>query len=405
MTLALPTRRAALLAPPWAPPDLWRRAQSVPSLDLRFAERKDLIDVISGLSLITYTRAGSATFVGSGRMVETAGTNVPRFDHNPTTGESLGLLVEEQRTNLLLHSRTLTNVAWVATNITPAKDETGADGVGNSASSITATAADGTILQTVTSASAARATTAYVRRITGSGAIEMTQNGGTTWTAITVTSSWSRVSIPSATVTNPSVGFRIATSGDAIAVDYVQCETGTFVTSAIETTTAAVTRSADVVSITGTNFSSWYRQDEGTIYADVVTTSRGHNSFPRLVAFLSSDVNSTNAAQIFTRNVGALDDYKLLSGFSDGVVPAVFDAPVSAPFGEGRAALAIKADDAAYSVNGSAVLIDTSCAVPTPIQARLFGQARFQPNSSGYIRRLTYWPQRLSNSILQTLTR
>ncbi|MGA1111483.1 MAG: phage head spike fiber domain-containing protein, partial [Ilumatobacteraceae bacterium] len=214
----------------------------MPSLDLRFADSKSLIDAISGLSLITYTRASSGTSVGSGRIVETAGTNVPRFDHNPITGECLGLLVEEQRANLLLHSRTLTNVAWVATNITPAKNETGADGVGNSASSITATAANGTILQTVTSASAARATSAYVKRITGTGVVEMTQNGGTTWTAITVTSSWSRVSIPSATVTNPSVGFRIATSGDAIAVDYVQCETGAFVTSAIETTTAAVTR-------------------------------------------------------------------------------------------------------------------------------------------------------------------
>jgi hypothetical protein len=37
-------------------------------------------------------------------VLQTAAANVARFDHNPITGESLGLLIEEQRTNLLLRS-------------------------------------------------------------------------------------------------------------------------------------------------------------------------------------------------------------------------------------------------------------------------------------------------------------
>jgi len=38
--------------------------------------------------------------------------SAPRFDHNPTTGESLGLLVEEQRTNLLSHSQQMDAAPW-----------------------------------------------------------------------------------------------------------------------------------------------------------------------------------------------------------------------------------------------------------------------------------------------------
>ena len=49
-------------------------------------------------------------------------------------------------------------------------------------------------------------------------------NGGTTWTAVTATASWTRVSVPTVTMANPVVGFRIVTSGDSIAVDMVQNE-------------------------------------------------------------------------------------------------------------------------------------------------------------------------------------
>jgi hypothetical protein len=46
-----------------------------------------------------------------------------------------------------------------------------------------------------------------------------------------------------------------------------QLEAGSFPTSYIPTVAATVTRAADVASITGSNFSSWYRQDEGTVFA------------------------------------------------------------------------------------------------------------------------------------------
>jgi hypothetical protein len=55
-----------------------------------------------------------------GEYIPTTSTinSAPRFDHNPTTGESLGLLVEEQRTNLLLRSEEFDGAGWTASEAT-----------------------------------------------------------------------------------------------------------------------------------------------------------------------------------------------------------------------------------------------------------------------------------------------
>lgn len=124
---------------------------------------------------------------------------------------------------------------------------TGIDNAANSASTLTAGAADATILQTLTMAAAARSFSAYVKRRTGTGNVYITRDGGTNWTDITasVGASWTRVKIENTSVLNPVCGFKIATSGDAIDVDVCQDEAGAEAWSPIVTTTAAVTRNAD----------------------------------------------------------------------------------------------------------------------------------------------------------------
>lgn len=197
------------------------------------------------------TRASTATYFDPNGLLQTASSGTPRFSYDPVTLASLGILVEAAGTNVILWNRDLTNAAWTKSNITAAKDQVGIDGAANSASSITATAGNGTCLQAITLGSSVRQQSAWVKRLTGSGTVEMTTDNGTTWTAVTVTASWTRVTIPVQTLANPTVGFRIVTSGDAIAVDFSQNETGAGASSPIETTTASVTRSADVPSVTG----------------------------------------------------------------------------------------------------------------------------------------------------------
>jgi hypothetical protein len=212
---------------------------------------------IANVAGFAMTRATSAWYFDSAGLLQSVSSGVARqAAYNPVTLARIGLLVEAARTNAVLYSRDLTNAAWVASNITPTKDQVGIDGVSNSATRLTATAGNGTILQAITLGSSARQQSAFVKRITGSGVVNMTTDNGSTWTAVTVTSSWTRVTIPVQTLANPTVGFRIVTSGDEIAVDVVQNEAGTGASSPIVTTSAAVTRNADVPVITGLSISN-----------------------------------------------------------------------------------------------------------------------------------------------------
>jgi hypothetical protein len=196
---------------------------------------------VASPSGLTVTRASSGyAETSDGRLVEFGANVLRRTDK--------GVLVEGSRTNLALWSRDFTNAAWVKVNVTAALDQVGVDGTANGASSLTATAGLGTALQTVISGSAARAATCYVKRITGSGTIEFTSDG-ISYTDITSslsTGSWFRALV-TGTITNPVIGFRITTSGDAIAVDFAGLESAVFPSSPIVTTTASATRAADQV--------------------------------------------------------------------------------------------------------------------------------------------------------------
>ena len=177
---------------------------------------------------------------------------------NPTSN---GLLIEEARTNRILWCRDATQANWVKTNVTAAKDQTGVDGVANAASSLTATANDGTCIQTITLASGSRTGSVYLKRLTGTGNIQVTLDGTTYSTVDLSASEWRRI-VLSGTVTNPTVGIKLAVSGDAVAMDYGQVEDGSFVTTPILTTTATATRSADNVNLT--QIRNWYNGRTGT---------------------------------------------------------------------------------------------------------------------------------------------
>lgn len=218
----------------------------------------------NGTGSATFTRATTATTILSTGLIGSVASGTARSAYSPA-GVYLGYNAEGQRTNICLWNRDLTNAAWTATSCTVAKTATGADGVTNSASTLTATAGNATVLQPITSGSAARITGCRIKRRIGSGVINMTQDNGGTWTAVTVTAGWTRVSVPSATLTDPNVGFRIVTSGDAIDVDYVQHEVASFLSSDIETITAAVTRNADILSYPA---SGNILSGLGTVYAE-----------------------------------------------------------------------------------------------------------------------------------------
>lgn len=232
------------------------------------------------VELITFARATTANQTSSLGILVPKAIDVLRDAHY--IGGFPHLLLEPVRTNVVLHNRDLTNAAWVKTDCLAAKDQNAADDVPNAASRLQATDAGATCLQSITLASSQRKQSAYVRRLSGTGVIDMTTNGGTTWTPIVPTAVWQPFELAAATLANPSVGFRFASGGDQIAVDFVQNENGASRTSPIATTTAAVARAADVLSswgVTwasqlGTQYNRWVDL-ETQAYVDEITYSTG----------------------------------------------------------------------------------------------------------------------------------
>lgn len=84
--------------------------------------------------IVTTQRASGATYFDADGLMQVAGNNVLRLDHDPVTGEALGALIEEQRTNLALHSGDLMNAVYMlAASGNPTREataEVAPDGVG-----------------------------------------------------------------------------------------------------------------------------------------------------------------------------------------------------------------------------------------------------------------------------------
>ena len=318
----------------------------------------------------------------------------PRFDYDPVTLAAKGLLIEEQRTNYALYSHDLTNAAWTATTMSTAKTATGPDGVANSATTITASAGNATILQAITDASNARITSCYIKRRTGTGTVEMTQDNGSTWAAVTVTASWTRVSIASATLANPTIGLRIVTNGDAVDVWGFQNERGAFVTSVIPTTASTATRSADVATMTGANFSSWYNSTAGTF---VVGFDSAAPSTKWVLAVTDGTANNYIGADIASAgNVR----YRVLSG---GVTQCSISSTATLLADSAvRLAFTYATNSFQQSLDGVLGAADTSGTVPTVNQLRIAFLTGVP--GTGHIRSIAYYNVRLPNAQLVQLT-
>ena len=215
-----------------------------------------------GVGSLTFARSTTGTYIDRYDVRQIAAIDAPRFEKN-------GLLIEGPSTNEALHSADLTNGAHVKTGCTALKDATGRDGIGNSASTLTATAPSATCLQTVTKASAENTYAVAIKRKTGTGTIEITMDGGATWTDITSslsTSAWYNPDLTQ-TLANPEFGIRLTTSGDEVEVDETQLEELPFASSYIPTTGASVTRTVETLNLTIAG-NIGLQADAGTILMD-----------------------------------------------------------------------------------------------------------------------------------------
>lgn len=354
----------------------------------------------------------------------------PRFDYDPVTLAAKGLLIEEQRTNLLTYSEDFSNAAWQKVDVTiSANSAVAPDGATTADKMIESTAAGvshyvnqllGTIgaLETLTvyAKPAGRnwvylqigsfGNSAYfdvqngtVGTVSGAGATASIENVGNGWfrCRYTQTRVGSSVNIFAPATSNGGLSY----TGDGTSGLFIwgaQLEAGAFPTSYIPTVASQVTRSADVASVN--TLSPWYNATEGTLYGE--GSSFGLTTNGNGVSGLSDGTTSNRFGTYATSTSNAVFSYMLVGGSLQASLSTASAAANAAVFKSG---FAYKANDFAASVNGGAALTDTSGSIAT-VDRLLIGSI-YNVNFNqlnGHIRRITYYPRRLSNAELQAIT-
>jgi hypothetical protein len=415
----------------------------LPTLNLDFANSQELDP------RITFTRGSIGTFVNRNGLIETIPANVPRFDYDPISGECKGLLIEESRTNLVTYSDDHSNGVWIGQGISAVSSNTivAPDGT-LTADKIVGTLGQRTrqsIYQSVSVTSGVKYTFsrflkagerkyvcmwfdnpnitegayfgAYTYVDLELGRIVFNSNSNVSITEYP--NKWYRFTIsatPSFTGTlslNTSMGtpnnyLDVGTPdiykyvGDGNSGFYTwgaQVEAGAFPTSYIPTGASTVTRSADLASMTGTNFSSWYNSSEGSIFFSGRT---GNSIEPSLLTF--SDTSSLSPLN-FLRFT-----YQFLASRFIGVYSSsgMFSIYSSNTFSSGSFFKTISTyklgGDVTIAANGKTVVKNTSKVIPTVNRLNLGDNSSYANYLNGTISRLTYYPKALSPSQLQYLT-
>jgi len=189
---------------------------------------------------------------------------------------------------------------------------------------------------------------------------------------------------------------RLGLSGAAIditlRIGMPQLEQGAFATSVIPTTTTALTRSADVASVN--TLSPWYNASAGTVYAEFLAGVS--------VATQQSVFDIDNSSDVNNNRISWRMGNEFVASAGSTVVNFFITPTASAT---SKWAFAFTTDDFAFSRNGGAPSTDPSGALPSGLDRMRLGSSNSAGTfMNGYLRRITYYPRRLSNADLQTIT-
>jgi hypothetical protein len=370
--------------------------------------------------------------------------NIPRLDYSNGTCPSL--LVEPQRTNSCLYSEDITNAAWGEFGASTIANTTIApSGVTNADTILpSATTATHGIFQQITIAGGVYTASAYfkangynyacIRIATNSdstrygvvmslidGSVTATDSSGsptnTSYSIETAENGWFRLSVSC----SHSTGFIYHTIGvsnvavptflnslpsftangtSGIYIWGAQVEAGSYPTSYIPTTSASVTRNADVISKTG--ISSLIGQTEGTMFFDGFIGNSDSEMFLFLQAAASSGVDNSiyfqknSSQQVFFR---VFDGTSIIVNIGSGIYSIGDRVKIAASY---------KANDFVFYINGTQIGTATSGTPPTCANVQLASYAGAPTNenfiANGGIYAVALWQTRLDNATLASLT-
>lgn len=411
----------------------------IPAYSLTATERvlpRLALDFTTGIldPRVTVSRSlNTATRVNDSGYIEIVNADLPRFDYDPVTLLPRGLLIEESRSNLLLYSQQLDAVVWVKSGLnvtgTPAYIDVAVspDGTQNADKMIEDTANSQHNVRVSASLAATTAHTySFYAKAAGrtdftvsrfNSAVvpsfshsfnlsAVTSSGGT---IVNAGNGWYRCS-GSFTTTGAGVGGFVVNMSDGSSTTYqgdgtsgiliwgAQLEAGAFATSYIPTTTTSLTRNADVVSMTGTNFSSWFNVGSGTLMCQA--------SQPTIFAASRSAVSlnsgASNRITLYRQSAGPINGYLAPPGVA---ATASQNATANTSW---KSALAFGATTASYAANSVlaatgyshtvnfAALNELNIGNASSVSAEWF---------CGHIQAVRYYPQRLTDAEIRAITK
>jgi hypothetical protein len=413
-----------------------------PSLSINFA-RSQRLD-----PRITFTRTTTGTRVGPDGYIEVIPADQPRFDFDPVTGECLGLLIEEIRTNSINNNTMVgalvgtpgtpptswgigTNNAELTHSIVGVGVESGISYIDVRVSgTVTASRSCDILMQSpFISASNGQTWThsVYLRQVGGSqtNITDIRIQGNVYSDTAYITTPWFQMvpvtteslitqrriataTLVGETITRVGPFIKITTASSGV-VDFTlrigmpQLELGSFATSVIPTEGSTVTRTTDNARIEGKNFTDFYNPSEGTLYTSHIQKN-STDTTKNWGIFSISNASLTSFIRLFA-GAGSASVFNILSSGSGSSVYTT----TNGSFVQNnimRAVCSYSSSSAVRILNNNALTEDTSVVLPSDLNNIIIGGGGAGLSSlNGTISQLTYYPVRLSNQVLQNLTK
>ena len=322
--------------------------------------------------------------------------NIPRLDY--TNGSCPSILVEPQRTNLVLYSEEFDNAYWskIGTSIS-ANNVIAPDGT-LTADTMEISASTSRMLPTLTTGSGTYTVSCYIKRLTGTADFQfrLVTDGANQIQNITITEEWQRYDFTVTAITSiTQIQFRSGGGTGNIAIWGAQLEAGSYATSYIPTTSASVTRNADVISKTGissligtefTLFYDGYEAASGVSTRYLILKGSG-GTYENLIILESSSLNRISVT--IKNNAGGNEFFAISNSLTNGQRVKI--------------GIRCKNNDFSFYLNGVELYTQLSGSVPVTSSLYL---GYYTDNSDNYTRvnSTAIFPIGLTNTELANLT-
>lgn len=385
----------------------------------------------------TFTRATTATTVNSAGLIVSVASGTPRSYYDPTSLAYLGYMSEGARTNLYLQSAFASGYAGTRATGTPnaATAPDGATAAYSLVEDSTATSTHFALGANPTISNATVYTVSVFAKANGrdwiaiqgdgssgflgfpqyfnvgTGVVGALASGVTSRSITAYPNGWYRCTVTatsSGTSAFPAVFLATADgtnnySGNGTSGAYfwgIQLEAGSFASTYIPTTTASVTRNADVLTYPSSGNAL---NTTGSVYAEVTPLALSSTNDSGIISL--NDGTSNN--RILMRIDGAAS--RLWMIVTNGGATQISTAPGAATFSAGsvsKVAHSYVAGTLRHIANGGTVNTSAPAAMPASISTISIGsiEAGGTPQLFGTIRNVRIWRVQLSANQLQAVT-